>query len=237
MEYLKLLYRAWKYRLLDNPQEISYLLRTIHPGDTVMDVGAHKGGYTFWMRKAAGSQGRVIAFEPQSKGALLLQKLYAGTNVQVEHKALSDSVGQQRLYIQPQAYTVSFEASLENKYGEATTELVETTTLDQYCTEWAIRPSFIKIDVEGHEEKVLLGGLQVLQDAKPVLLVECEARHSGADAMERLFRLIKELRYTGFFYRRGKRSPLELFDPGQDQQKHQAGSRQYVNNFYFKPLQ
>lgn len=211
------------------------MLRIIKRGATVLDVGAHKGGYTFWMCKATGPQGRVIAFEPQIRGACLLQELYTGTNVQVEHKALSDRMGQQELYIQPQAYAVSFEASLENKYGAATTELVETTTLDHFCTEWGLKPSFIKIDVEGHEERVLLGGLQVLQCAKPVLLVECEVRHSGPDAMKRLFRFLKELRYTGFFCRRGKRTPLELFDPEQDQQNQQAGTRQYINNFYFEP--
>lgn len=235
VEYSKLLYRAWKYRLVDNPEEISYLLHTIKTGDTVMDVGAHKGGYTFWMHKAVGFRGTVIAFEPQRKGARLLQNLFAGTNVQVEHKALSNSRGPQSLYIQPQLFSVSFEASLENKYAEATVEVVETTSLDQYCFDWGFRPSFIKIDVEGHEETVLSGGLKVLKEIKPVLLVECEARHSGTEAMVRLFRLLRELDYNGFFYRKGKRIPLELFDPSQDQPCEQAGTRQYVNNFYFEP--
>lgn len=235
VEYCKLLYRAWKYRLVDNPKEISYLLHTIKRGATVLDVGAHKGGYTFWMRKAVGPQGRVIAFEPQNKGARLLQDLFAGTNVQVEHKALSNVIGNHNLYIQPQRFAVSFEASMENKYAEATVEVVKTTTLDQYCEEKELKPSFIKMDVEGHEEKVLLGGLKLLKEIKPVLLVECEARHSGTEAMGGLFHLLQELHYSGFFYRKGKPTRLELFDPEQDQQWKQAGTRLYVNNFYFEP--
>lgn len=235
VEYVKLLFRAWKYRLADNPEEISYLLRTIKRGATVVDVGAHKGGYTFWMHKAAGPQGRVIAFEPQSKGAQLLQVLFSGTNVQVEHKALSNSIGHKDLYIQPQKFVVSFEASLENKYPEATAERIETTTLDHYCTRQRVTPSFIKIDVEGHEENVLLGAIRMLQEARPVLLVECEVRHSGPGAMQRLFDFLEDLHYKGFFYRKGRRIPLEAFDPQQDQRPEQAGTRHYVNNFYFEP--
>jgi FkbM family methyltransferase len=235
MEYLKLLYRAWKYRLADNPEEIRYLLHTIKRDATVLDVGAHKGGYTFWMRKAVGPQGLVVAFEPQSKGARLLQALFAKTNVRVEHKALSDRVGQQELFIQPQSFTVSFEASLENKYPNVITEQVATTTIDQYCTRHGLRPSFIKIDVEGHEEKVLEGGLNVLRQARPVLLMECELRHSGPQAMERTFSLLNHIHYEGFFFRKGKRTELEQFDPLIDQRTSQAGSKDYVNNFFFEP--
>ena len=34
-------------------------------GDVAVDVGAYKGGYTYWMREAVGDAGTVFAFEPQ----------------------------------------------------------------------------------------------------------------------------------------------------------------------------
>lgn len=234
-EYLKLLFRAWKYRLADNREEISYLLRSIQRGDTVLDVGAHKGGYTYWMHKAAGPRGKVVAFEPQRKGACLLQDLFRGTGVQVEHKAVSNRIGQQELFIQPQSYEISFEASLENKYGDALTEQVETTTIDQYCADHELRPSFIKIDVEGHEGKVLEGAMNVLDADKPLLLVECENRHSGSEAVEHLYRFLQRYQYKGFFYRQEKIIPIEAFDPLQHQRTSQAGTKHYINNFYFEP--
>lgn len=236
VEYLKLLFRAWKYRLADNPEEIRYLLHTIKRGATVMDVGAHKGGYTFWMKRAVGPIGKVIAFEPQRKGADLLAELFRNTNVHVEHRALSNSIEQQQLYIQPQAYEVSFEASLENKYEHSLTEWIETVTLDHYCHGQVLTPSFIKIDVEGHEEKVLEGALTVLRQAKPALLIECEVRHIGWEAMQRVFRLLEDIQYKGFFYQKGKRTSLEQFNPQQDQRTGHAGTRNYVNNFYFEPV-
>lgn len=234
-EHIKLLYRAWKYRLVDNPEEISYLLRTISRGATVLDVGAHKGGYTYWMRKAVGPSGKVIAFEPQQKGARLLEQLFKEPNVQVVHKALSNKAGQQELFIQLQRFDVSFEASLENKYGNTVTEVVDTTTIDEFCKAESLSPSFIKVDVEGHEEQVLEGASQVLKTCRPVLLVECEVRLKGHYAIARLISFLKSLQYSGFFYRKGQRLPAEAFDPRQDQRAELAGSREYINNFYFEP--
>jgi FkbM family methyltransferase len=235
VEHLKLLFRAWKYRLVDNPEEITYLLHIIQKGETVIDVGAHKGGYTYWMSKAVGKRGRVIAFEPQKKGATFLKELFITPNVQVEHQALSNRVGQQQLYIQPQAYNVSFEASLENKYENANVEVIETTTIDEYCHTQGLDPSFIKIDVEGHEVKVIEGAVEVLLKYEPILLVECEIRHTEREGQERIFRLLKDLHYSGFFYRKGKRFCIEEFNPEQDQHTERAGSRDYINNFYFEP--
>ena len=70
-EYFKLMYRAWKYRLRSDKNEIRFLLETIKKGSVTFDVGAHKGGYTYWMKKAVGKNGKVIAFEPQQKRSSL----------------------------------------------------------------------------------------------------------------------------------------------------------------------
>lgn len=62
---LRLIYRAWRYRLRIDPGEIRYLLATLRPGRMALDIGAHKGAYSYWMSKAVGPWGEVIAFEPQ----------------------------------------------------------------------------------------------------------------------------------------------------------------------------
>jgi len=63
--------RAWKYRLQvatrrfrsDEP-EFRQLADWVHPGDSVLDVGANVGQYTLRLSELAGEEGRVIAFEP-----------------------------------------------------------------------------------------------------------------------------------------------------------------------------
>jgi FkbM family methyltransferase len=236
IENIKLLYRAYQYRRQDG-DEIAYLERCIKKDDTVFDIGAHKGGYTFWMQKAVGYHGKVIAFEPQQKGAQLLRNIFPARNVHVVSAALSNSKGKQSFYIQPQAASVSYEASLENKYDTSSVDTVETTTIDTYCIENDLHPAFLKIDVEGHEQQVIEGGVETLTRLHPVLLIEAEVRHIGEEKINQLFRLIEGLGYEGFFYWKGKRLSLKDFDPAIHQSLTNLHSNQklYCNNFMFEP--
>jgi len=228
--YIKLLHRAWKYRFLTDRYEISYMMQRITPGSVVFDIGAHKGGYTFWMKRAAGSKGRVIAFEPQEKGAALLAVLYPG--IRVERLAVSDQCTTRPLHIQPQSYEVSFEASLEKQYEGAVTEQVNTTTIDAYCRQHHLKPQFIKIDVEGHELAVLRGACETLRNDRPFLLIECEERHAGRDGVEAVFTLLSSLGYKGYFFRNKQQLPVEQFS---SEQYQVAGKTPYINNFVFEP--
>jgi len=232
-EKLKLFYRAARYRWVTDRQEIAFLMRHIRKGDTVMDIGAHKGGYTYWMRQAAGNRGKVIAFEPQAAGASLLRQLF-DASVQVENKAVSNEEGITRLFVQPQRFHVSFEASLENKYGDALEQQIETVTLDAFCRRQGLTPALLKIDVEGHEEKLLWGAREVLQHARPFLLMEAEVRHIGADGLQRLFRLLEPF-YKGFFFSNGAVQPLSQFDAHRHQDVGRLNTPAYSNNFAFEP--
>jgi FkbM family methyltransferase len=235
-EKIKLLYRTWKYRWRTDKAEIRYLLDKIKNGSVVMDVGAHKGGYTYWMVKAAGRKGKVIAFEPQQKGYDLLRQLFSNHNTVIEHLALSDHEGTTTLYIQPQSFDVSFEASLYNKYENFTAEKIETTTIDNYCKLHQLQPSFIKIDVEGAEREVINGAATVLKQSRPTLLIEAEQRHSGEQALIRLFKHLEDAGYRGYFFLNLKKVPLAEFNAAVHQDVSNLNSSLYANNFVFEPL-
>jgi hypothetical protein len=89
---------------------------------------------------------------------------------------------------------------------------------------------FIKIDVEGHEEKVIRGGLETLRREKPVLVIEIEKRHTGRPAGE-THRLIESLGYAGFFFQDGKRRPLSEYEERMQDPEYPA----YINDFLFLP--
>jgi FkbM family methyltransferase len=236
-EYCKLLFRAWKYRLKTDRAEINFLLAAIKKNSVVIDCGAHKGGYTYWMRNAVGKQGKVIAFEPQKKGYILLNKLFTDANVVIENIALSDRSGVSTIYIQPQSFDVSFEASLLNKYDDYITEEIQTTTIDSYCQLHGVKPSFIKIDVEGAEHDVISGSMNTLSKAKPVLLVESEARHTGEEALQNLFKQMEERGYKGSFFYKDKKLPVSDFNSSIHQDTTHLNSALYANNFVFQPEQ
>src|SRR6202453_5547058 len=59
------LVRCLRYRFRTEKLEIKTMMRLQLRGATVLDIGANKGIYCFWMRRAVGPSGSVIAFEPQ----------------------------------------------------------------------------------------------------------------------------------------------------------------------------
>ena len=74
-DYLRWIFRAWRYRLRIEKPEITFLLNHLKLGQVVLDIGAHKGAYTYWMSNRVGESGRVIAFEPQPELNLYLSKI------------------------------------------------------------------------------------------------------------------------------------------------------------------
>ena len=65
-------------------------------GATALDIGANKGIYCFWMLRAVGRAGRVVAFEPQPEMAEAIrqkQARFGWTNIEIINVALSDAEG------------------------------------------------------------------------------------------------------------------------------------------------
>jgi FkbM family methyltransferase len=234
---LKLQYRAWRYRLkLDRP-EIRWLRRVLRPGDTAIDIGAHKGAYTYWMRQAVGTAGRVLAFEPQPRLVAYLRQVVADfgwENIDVEHMGLSSRSGE--LILNVPGDDVSPGASLVSAKAQAGGQRipVRVDTLDHHLRinriDRGVR--FIKCDVEGHELEVFEGARQTLQAQAPVLLFECEARHNPERPMAMVFSFLQQLGYRGYFFWRGRLQTVADFEP----EVHQEfGAKHYANNFLFVP--
>lgn len=98
--------------------------------------------------------------------------------------------------------------------------------------------ALVKIDVEGHEIQAVKGARETIAKHRPVLVIECEERHS-ADAVGRLTEWFGTLGYKGHFIHRGKLFPVETFSPEKLQNADNikgvgsAPSPDYVNNFIF----
>ena len=238
VERKKLVLRANKYKNKEDRGGVAYLLKTIRRGNVVFDIGAHKGGYLYFMRQQVGTKGGVYAFEPQQLLYEYLQKIKSTlqwTNVLVEPFAVSDLEGEATLYVpynqgrqsSPGATIIdSLQGTLIQR-----TETVTTIALDVYCIYNDIKPSFLKIDVEGNELKVFKGAEKLLKYHKPHILFECEARHVGKERLFETLGHLKNLGYNGYFIYGDQALPVSQFS----MEKHQvAGSGVYCNNFIFE---
>jgi FkbM family methyltransferase len=217
--------------------ELRVLDRFARPGSTVIDIGAHKGIYTYWLRRRVGGSGQVLAYEPQPA---LHRYLRAGLsprwyhNVALSDLALSDRVGTAQLHIPvvSGAEQIAW-ASLDQGHAEGSLDVtVRTARLDDEVSDRAI--SFVKCDVEGHELSVLVGAPRLLEQQRPVWLVEVEYRHAGA-AVSDVLATFSDAGYTPWYLGSSgqllrvpedRRSPERLngVEPGR-----------YVNNFFFIP--
>ncbi|MBD3749759.1 MAG: FkbM family methyltransferase [Sphingobacteriales bacterium] len=235
---IKLRLRANKYKNKNDRGGISYVLTQIKSGDMVFDIGCHKAGYLYHMLKKTGKSGEIHAFEPQFnlfKDLIELKNSLKWTNVYISNLALSNISEKVMLHIPIKgSKTDSPGASLLNVFDENQLILnqeIETDTLDKYCDRLNLKPTFLKIDVEGNELEVLKGGINTLKKNKPKILIESEERHVGQEKVREVFSYLENLGYQGKFIKDKEYLPLKEFNFNQHQT---LGLKPYCNNFIFE---
>ena len=211
LEAIRFLLRAWRYRLKVEAEEIRHIRRSVSSGDTVIDVGAHKGAFTYWLSRAVGPQGRVLAFEPQPEVADYLRRAiryFRLDNVEILETALSNQNGTATLFRATNA--VSPGASLEVDPATAGDSMAVTLrTLDEILCEKNIQSvRLIKCDAEGHELKVFQGAQKSLEQFRPILIFECETRHHWGRSIQVVFDFLYRYGYRGSFFSEGEVLPF-----------------------------
>jgi FkbM family methyltransferase len=241
---LRYLWRAYHYRRRVNREEIGFLAGQVRPGDTVVDVGAHKGGFLYWLRHHVTARGRVYAFEPQPSLAQYLKEVVAmqrWDNVAIEAAGLSSSSGTMDLYVPADTGAVSPGATLAPTGADVPHYKVRVpvVTLDEYRERRAgHRIAFVKCDCEGHELEVFKGARGVLERDRPVLLFECELRHLRGGSPAAIFEYLQALGYEGWFFHEAGLERVERFRPEIHQPVREGrywDAADYYNNFAFLP--
>jgi FkbM family methyltransferase len=159
----------------------------IHPGMTVLDIGANIGVHTVDLSRLVGPTGAVHAFEPQR---LIFQVLCANValnsrpNVFTHNAAVGASAGT--------TLVPALDPSSHENYGGVSLpgaqrgEPVPVLTIDGLDLPAC---HVIKLDVEGMEAEALQGATSTIQRHRPILYVENdrEARSAGLIALIQSF--------------------------------------------------
>jgi FkbM family methyltransferase len=139
------------------PEETKLFSRTLRPGQTFVDVGAHVGYFSCLAGRLVGPRGLVLAFEPHPRNhELLLANVWRNglTNVVVFPWAVTDSNGFADLFAQKK----NTGGHLLYPWPDETEEVlrVRTVALDQVV---AIRPPLevVKVDAQGTDDLAVRG--------------------------------------------------------------------------------
>jgi FkbM family methyltransferase len=181
--------------------ESRLIARTVRPGDSTIDIGANVGYHALHMARLAGPGGAVHAFEPLPYLAEALTRSIAEngfSNIRLHRTALDDRNGTALLRHAP--VTANFGGAHLTQASAVPAahadELVATGRFDDLLPD--VRPSFVKIDVEGAEPRVLRGAAAMLAAARPLVLCELHNPQlrvvSGANAGD----LLAQMRAAGY---------------------------------------
>ena len=164
---------------------LDILLQCTTSGGTILDVGANIGTHTVALAKKVGTNGRVIAFEPQR---MIYQNLCANVSLNrlTNVKCLQKGVGEDNSVFhvpimdpETQQNFGAFEIS-----GYKTGEPVEIITIDSLPLEAC---SLIKVDVEGMEKEVLTGANDTIRQFRPLMFVENNNLEKSEELIDIIF--------------------------------------------------
>ncbi|GMQ81796.1 MAG: hypothetical protein BMS9Abin05_1232 [Rhodothermia bacterium] len=147
------------------PEVFELLKREISPDDVIFDIGAYIGLYSIILSKYLGKEGRIYAFEPASDSAeILLENLElnnAREKVEVLPCGVGEKCGQAKLYAVGGHIQNSFSSAALGPGVASDTVDVPVISMDAFCEERSIRPTWAKVDTEGWELQVLRGAVKV----------------------------------------------------------------------------
>ncbi len=144
----------------------------VHPGDTVVEVGANIGSHTVHLAQLAGETGTLYAFEPQRLVFQILcgnMALNSITNAHCLQKCVGDASGTVKVPVLDPRIVQNWGgvSLLHTTEGED----VEKITLDSLGL---TRCDLLKIDVEGMEEQVIHGAEKLINTCHPFIYTEVE---------------------------------------------------------------
>ncbi len=202
-----------------------------------IDVGTNKGEYAYYAEKLINPK-NIYLFEPEKKLNKYLKAIFS--DCQIFDFALSDKKGIHQFKI-PLINGVADNclSSLEvnNKEDNETEAIiykVKTDKLDNFVEEKKIRPTLIKIDVEGHELSVLKGSEHTISKHHPTLIIEIEQRHHKDINIDSVFESFKQKGYNCYYYSK-KQSQLFPYENKTylTNTKEYFGKIEYINNYIF----
>jgi FkbM family methyltransferase len=174
-------YRRMLERQNDGDQPEFFALRElVRAGESVVDIGANIGLFTCFLSRLVADRGVVHSIEPVPVTYDILANSVQAMglkNVRLWNVAVSDHEGTAWMEVptypgrsRRNFYRAAIVA--QERPTQSLSYRVNLTSLDALAGVVDSAPSFIKIDVEGHELAVIAGAMKLIAASRPSMLIE-----------------------------------------------------------------
>lgn len=184
----------------------------LQPDSVIFDIGANVGHLSLVFAKKYASKGHVYAFEPDFENFAQLQRnceLNNSLNITPMNIALQNDFQIKKMSLRIRRsidgdgnQNRGLSSLIETKIHTVDDYFVKTSTLDVEISRNSLqRLDLIKIDVEGAEHLVILGGLSSIEKYKPIIQYEYSNKLDQLLKIkntEAVFREIHKLGYVQF---------------------------------------
>jgi FkbM family methyltransferase len=202
-----------------------FLLNYLEYNDHFWDIGAHFGYFSLLASKIIGEKGFVLAVEAAPENyKILVNNVAMHKHINALDAAVSNINDKLTFYTFPTLFSEynSFDIKqYENKEWfrnvKYNTIVIPAYTLDTLVDKYKSKPNIIKIDVEGAEHLVIEGAENMMQNIKPIFILEYIY---GNDSPNKII-AIDKLKLFGY-------SPFIINDDGS------VASIQNIDNFCFE---
>lgn len=191
-----------KIRVFKTNSEIDNILLKKLYFDISIDIGSNYGSYTSILRN---NSKKVISVEPNNSILNFQKKILGYKRVHYYNIAIGNENNSVILnipfnnnsYVYEEAFISNAVSS--DKYYRMDQKIGDELFYDLECID------FIKIDVEGYENKVLESLSKSINKFLPIILVEIEARHSSKQNINKLINNLKGSGYEFYYMKSGQK--------------------------------
>jgi FkbM family methyltransferase len=169
----------------DYRAELDGFVRRCSHAMRLLDVGSHFGLFTLAALKFGGAAARVVAVDPSAYPNRVLRAnlnlMNALERVRIVEAAVGARIGELPM-LTAGAGGMHFLIASNSDRPDA--KSAKMTTVTELVREAGYPFTHLKIDVEGHEEHVLAGGIDFIREFKPLIFLELHGqilRNSGRD--------------------------------------------------------
>lgn len=166
----------------------------LHPGQTIVDIGANIGYYALLEAAMVGPAGKVYAIEPVPDNHALLRRnveLNGYRNIETYQFAVGDKSGLAQMHVS----NLRNWHSMTDVHATGKVIDVEVRTLDAFL-DGKLHPAIVRMDVEGYEHEILQGMVNTLtRDSGLTLYIEIHPHIMGHAKTAAMLRFLADHGY------------------------------------------